>query len=163
MSSFSVRGVNNNYYTYTSANIYTYLGRVPSNQTTLERTFRQFDVNPTGNSTKDLKKLNTAMYEEYSAQVKNQIENQNTQQEVVPWASLCAQIGVKATGNYEKDYAAFNEAIHLLSQSAFNDGQAAAYFAGLRSEAAKAFGLSNKPGEGQTQVSFQLYKAHFLS
>ena len=149
MSGFSVNGVNGTF-SYTSANIYSYLGRVPKNEVTLQRAFKKFDVYPTGNNKKDLTKLNTAMYEEYSAQVKEQIENQQNSQQVVPWASLCAQIGVKATGNYEKDYAAFNEAIRLLSQSAFNDGQAAAYFAGLKSEAAKVFGLSNIPGEAKS-------------
>ena len=160
MSNFSVSGVNGNY-SYTSANIYSYLGRVPSNEKTLERAFKKFDVIPTGNNKRDLTKLNTAMYEEYSAQVKEQIANQNNQQ-VVPWASLCAQIGVQATGNYEKDYAAFNEAIKLLSQSAV-DGQAMAYFAGLRSEASKAFGLSNKPEEAQAPITFAMFQAHFLS
>ena len=161
MAGFSVNGVNGRF-SYTSANIYSYLGRVPSNETTLERTFKKFDVNPTGNNKKDLTKLNTAMYEEYSAQVKEQIANQQQDKQIVPWAGLCAQIGVKATGNYEKDYAAFNEAIKLLSQSAYNDGQAATYFAGLKSEAAKVFGLSNIPSEGQAPITFEQFKVQFL-
>ena len=160
MSNFSVHGVNG-YYSYTSANIYSYLGRVPSNQKTLERAFRTFNVNPTGNNRKDLTKLNNAMYEEYSAQVKEQIENQNNQQ-VIPWAGLCAQIGVKATGNFKKDYQAFNEAINLLSQSAI-DGQAMSYFAGIKSQAAAAFGLSNKPQEAQAPITFKMFQAQFLS
>ncbi len=155
MSNFTVNGV----YTYTSANLYSYLGRVPASNTKLEEAFDDFNVTPTG-STDDLKKLNSAMYEEYSTQVQNQIENQNNQQ-VVPWASLCAQIGVQATGNYEKDYAAFNNAIQLLSQSAI-DGQAMTYFAGLRSEAQRVFGLSNKPQEQQA-IPFYVYQSQFLS
>lgn len=155
MSNFTVNGV----YTYTSSNIYSYLGRVPTNERTLKEAFDEFNVTPTG-STDDLKKLKTAMYEEYSSQVQNQIKNQNNQQ-VIPWAGLCAQIGVQATGDREKDYAAFNNAIQLLSQSAI-DGQAMAYFAGLRSEAQQVFGSINKP-EQQAPISFSVYQAQFLS
>ena len=155
MSNFTVNGV----YSYTSANIYSYLGRVPSNSRKLEEAFDEFGITPTG-STDDLKKLDRAMYAEYSEQVQNQIENQKGGK-VVPWAGLCAQIGVQATGDYEKDYAAFNDAIRLLSQSAI-DGQAMAYFAGLRSEAQSVFGLSNKPGGTQAPISFETYQAQFL-
>ena len=101
------------------------------------------------------------MYAEYSEQVQNQIENQKGEK-VVPWASLCAQIGVRATGDYEKDYAAFNDAIRLLSQSAI-DGQAMAYFAGLRSEASKAFGLTYMPGKEQAPITFEVFQAQFLT
>lgn len=155
MSNFTVNGV----YSYTSANIYSYLGRVPSNSIALERAFDDFDITPTG-KTDDLKKLNAAMYEEYSAQVQNQIDNQNNQQ-VIPWAGLCAQIGVQATGDYDKDYAAFNNAIQLLSQSAI-DGQAMTYFAGLRSEASRVFGLSNKPQEQEAPIPFYVYQSQFM-
>jgi len=155
MSNFTVNGV----YTYTSANIYSYLGRVPSSSTRLEQAFDEFNIAPTG-KTEDLKKLDRAMYAEYSEQVQNQIENQKGEK-VVPWASLCAQIGVQATGDYEKDYAAFNNAIQLLSQSAI-DGQAMAYFAGLRSEATKAFGLSNPQDNAVATMSYEVYQAQFL-
>ena len=155
MSNFTVNGV----YSYTSANIYSYLGRVPSSSTKLQQAFDEFNVTPTG-SAEDLKKLDRAMYAEYSEQVQNQIENQKGEK-VVPWASLCAQIGVKATGDYEKDYAAFNNAIQLLSQSAI-DGQAMAYFAGLRSEASKVFGAANPSGEAKPNITFEAYQAQFL-
>ena len=155
MSNFTVNGV----YSYTRANIYSYLGRVPSNETKLKEAFDEFNITPTG-STEDLKKLDKAMYAEYSEQVQNQIENQKGEK-VVPWSSLCAQIGVQATGDYEKDYAAFNNAIQLLSQSAI-DGQAMAYFAGLRSEATRAFGLSNIPAKAQAPISFEVFQAQFL-
>ena len=156
MSNFTVNGV----YAYSTANIYSYLGRVPANQRTLEEAFDKFNVTPTG-KVDDLEKLDRAMYAEYSEQVQNQIANQNGEK-VVPWAGLCAQIGVRATGDYEKDYAAFNNAIRLLSQSAI-DGQAMTYFAGLRSEAARAFGLSNKPGNAQAPITFEVFQAQFLS
>jgi len=156
MSNFTVNGV----YSYTSANIYSYLGRQPYNSAALERTFDDFGITPTG-KTDDLKKLNTAMYEEYSKQVQEQIDNQNNQQ-VVPWASICAQIGVQATGDYEKDYAAFNNAIQLLSQSAY-DGQAMTYFAGLKTEASQAFGLTNKPSAQEAPISYQTYQAQFFN
>lgn len=155
MSNFTVNGV----YSYTRANIYSYLGRVPSNETKLEEAFDEFNITPTGKK-EDLKKLDRAMYAEYSEQVQNQIENQKGEK-VVPWAGLCAQIGVRATGDYEKDYAAFNNAIKLLTQSAV-DGQAMTYFAGLRSEAARAFGLSNKPGKEQAPITFEMFQAQFL-
>ena len=135
MSNFTVNGV----YSYTSANIYSYLGRVPTNSAALERAFDDFDITPTG-KTDDLKKL----------------------KQVIPWAGLCAQIGIQATGDYDKDYAAFNNAIQLLSQSAI-DGQAMTYFAGLRTEAQQAFGLSNKPGAQDAPISYKTYQAQFLS
>ena len=153
MSNFTVNGV----YSYTSSNIYSYLGRVPSSQKKLEEAFHEFKVTPKG-SVDDLKRLDKAMYAEYSEQVQNQIANQNGQK-VVPWAGLCAQIGVQATGDYEKDYAAFNNAIQLLSQSAV-DGQAMTYFAGLKSEAAMVFNQSS-PSQAKP-VSFDVYRAQFL-
>ena len=108
MSNFTVNGV----YSYTSANIYSYLGRIPSSSLKLERAFDEFNITPKG-KVDDLKKLEKAMYAEYSEQVQEQIENQNNEK-VIPWAGLMAQIGVRATGDYEKDYAAFNNAIDLL-------------------------------------------------
>ena len=155
MSNFTVNGV----YSYTSSNIYSYLGRVPANERTLKRAFDEFNVTPTGKEKTDLEKLDKAMYAEYSEQVQNQIANQN-REKVVPWAGLCAQIGVQATGNYEKDYAAFNNAIQLLSQSAI-DGQAMTYFAGLRSEASRVFN-QGQPEKFQP-ITFEAYKAQFLS
>ena len=155
MSNFTVNGV----YSYTSSNIYSYLGRVPISSSKLEEAFDEFNITPTG-STDDLKKLNRAMYAEYSSQVQNQINNQNNTQ-VIPWAGICAQIGIQATGDYDKDYAAFNNAIQLLSQSAI-DGQAMAYFAGLRSEASRVFGLSNKPGDNEATIPYYVYQSQFL-
>lgn len=152
MSNFTVNGV----YSYSSANIYSYLGRV-SSERQLERAFDKFHVHPTGDEKRDLYKLDRAMYAEYSEQVQDQIANQN-REKVIPWAGLCAQIGVRATGDYEKDYAAFNSAIQLLSQSAI-DGQAMAYFAGLRTEAARAFGQVE---ENSAPITFETYKAQFL-
>ena len=156
MSNFTVNGV----YSYTSANLYSYLGRVPTNSAALEREFDDFGITPTG-KTDDLKKLKAAMYEDYSKQVQEQINNQNNQQSI-PWASLCAQIGIQATGDYDKDYAAFNNAIQLLSQSAI-DGQAMTYFAGLRSEAQQAFGLTNRPAAQDAPITYQTYLAQIMS
>ena len=157
MSNFTVNGV----YSYTSANIYSYLGRVPVSNTALKEAFDEFGVNPTG-SASDLKKLKNAMYEEYSTQVKEQINNQNAEKQVVPWAGLLSQIGIQPTGDYEKDYKAFNDAIQLLSQSAI-DGQAMAYFAGLRSEAQKVFGLSNMTANQQETLSFYAFQSQHLT
>lgn len=154
MSNFTVNGV----YSYTSSNIYSYLGRVPCSESTLKRAFDEFNITPTGKPD-DLKRLDRAMYAEYSEQVQEQIANQNGEK-VVPWAGLCAQIGVRATGDYEKDYAAFNSAIQLLSQSAI-DGQAMAYFAGLRSEASRVFSQVNT--DSSQRITFEVYKANFLS
>ena len=131
---------------------------MPSNSKKLEEEFEEFNITPTGKAD-DLKKLDKAMYAEYSEQVQNQIANQNGEK-VIPWAGLCAQIGVQATGDYEKDYTAFNNAIKLLSQSAL-DGQAMTYFAGLRSEASRVFG-NTKPAEAQAPISFEVYQAQFL-
>ena len=157
MSNFTVNGV----YSYTSANIYSYLGRVPTSNTALKEAFDDFGVTPTG-STSDLTKLKNAMYEEYSTQVKEQINNQQQEKNVVPWAGLLSQIGIQPTGDYDKDYAAFNNAIQLLSQSAI-DGQAMAYFAGLRSEAQRVFGLSNMTQGQQETLSFYAYQTQHLS
>ena len=153
MSNFTVNGV----YSYSSANIYSYLGRVPSSAKKLEQAFDEFNITPTGKK-EDLKKLDKAMYAEYSEQVQNQIENQKGEK-IVPWAALCAQIGVKATGDYEKDYAAFNNAIQLLTQSAI-DGQAMAYFASLRGEAARVF--NPQTGENTPSMSYENYQDQFL-
>ena len=154
MSNFTVNGV----YSYSSANIYSYLGRVPASSRKLQEAFDEFNITPTG-KTDDLQRLDRAMYAEYSEQVQNQIANQNGEK-VVPWASLCAQIGVQATGDYEKDYAAFNNAIQLLSQGAI-DGQAMTYFAGLKTEAARVFGQV-QPDVNQKPISFDVYQAQFL-
>ena len=156
MSNFTVNGV----YSYTSANLYSYLGRVPSSSRKLEELFDDFDITPTGN-TYDLEKLNKAMYEDYSQQVQQQIKNQQNDLQNVPWARLCAQIGIQATGDYDKDYAAFNNAIQLLSQSAI-DGQAMTYFAGLKSEASQVFGLSNKPDGQEAAIPFYVYQSQFM-
>lgn len=153
MSNFTVNGV----YSYKSANIYSYLGRIPTTDRKLQEAFREFHVVPKGDVS-DLKKLDKAMYAEYSEQVQNQIENQK-EQKVVPWASLMAQIGVQATGDYKTDYAAFNNAIQLLSQSAI-DGQAMAYFAGLKSEASRVFNQGQP--EAAQPITFEAYKAQFL-
>ncbi len=155
MSNFSVNGV----YTYTGANIYSYLGRLPRNDTVLKNAFREYGIIPKGKPS-DLKRLENAMYREYTEQVKEQIDNQNAQKHDVPWAGLLAQIGIQATGDREKDFAAFNNAIQLLSQSAI-DGQAMSYFAGLRSEAQRVF-ASYSPADTQVQ-SFYQYKADQLS
>jgi len=125
----------------------------------LKRAFDDFNVTPTGNQKDDLQKLDKAMYADYSEQVQNQIANQNGEK-VVPWAGLLAQIGVRATGDYEKDYAAFNSAIQLLSQSAI-DGQAMAYFAGLKSEASRVFNQFGS--DSAPSITFEAYKAQFLS
>lgn len=156
MSNFSVYGV-----TYTSAMLNSYLGRVPTTNRALKEAFQEYNIKPTG-STHDLTRLKHAMYEEYSVQVKEQIDNQNQEKKVVPWEGLLAQIGIQATGDYEKDYAAFNSAIQLLSQSAI-DGQAMTYFAGLRSEASKVFGLSNQPSGNQEPISFYAFQYQQLS
>ena len=155
MSNFTVDGV----YSYTSSYIYSYLGLKPSSSAALERTFNEFGVTPTGNQD-DLEKLNTAMYDEYSKQVQNQIDNQNSRQ-VVPWAGLCAQIGIQATGNHDEDYAAFNNAIQLLSQSAI-DGQAMTYFAGLRTEAQSVFGAVNQPSGNGISMTYHDFQTQYL-
>ena len=156
MSNFTVNGV----YQYSSSSLYSYLGRVPTSNAALKEAFRDYGIVPTG-SERDLKKLKHAMYEEYSAQVQEQINNQNAEQKVVPWAGLLAQIGIQATGDYDKDYAAFNDAIKLLSQSAI-DGQAMAYFAGLRSEASQVFGQANTQSQKEP-ISFYAYEYQQLS
>ena len=155
MSNFTVNGV----YSYSAANIYSYLGRVPIDKSNLEDAFEKFNITPTGKPD-DLRRLDNAMYAEYTEQVQEQIKNQE-QQNITPWANLCAQIGVRATGNYEKDYAAFNDAIQLLSQSAI-DGQAMTYFAGLRSEASRLFAPANKPKDQAPPITFEVYQAQFL-
>ena len=70
MSNFTVNGV----YQYTSANLYSYLGRVPTSNSALKEAFDDYGITPTG-STSDLTKLKRAMYEDYSTQVKEQIKS----------------------------------------------------------------------------------------
>ena len=157
MSNFTVNGV----YSYTNSSLYTYLGMVPANARELKEAFDEYGIRITG-STDDLKKLKNAMYQEYSAQVQQQINNQNEQKSQIPWAGLLAQIGIQATGDYDTDYAAFDNAIQLLSQGAI-DGQAMAYFAGLRSEAKLAFGSGGMTQSQQENNSFYAYQYQHLS
>ena len=159
MSNFTISSING-VCSYTSSNIYSYLGRLPANSRALKEAFAEFNVIPTGKN-EDLKKLNNAMYAEYSNQVQEQIENQNSQN-VIPWASLCAKIGIRATGDRKIDYENFNNAIQLLSQSAI-DGPTMSYFASLRSEAQKVFGQENGTNEKEAVIPFDVYKAQFLS
>lgn len=157
MSNFSVGKL----YTYTSSNLYTYLGaNAPTSGKKLEEVFNDFHITPTG-KVDDLKKLNNAMYQEYSKQVQNHIANQE-QKEVIPWAGLCAQIGLQATGDKEKDAQAFNNAIAQLSQSSFGDGQAMAYFAGLKSEASKFFNSNSNQNIEDKMISYESYQAKFF-
>lgn len=156
MSNFTVNGV----YTYTSSNIYSYLGRVPTSNIALQDAFRDYGIKPTGQNS-DLKRLKNAMYADYSNQVQGQIDNQQNAKNEVPWARILLQIGIQPTGDYDKDYKAFNDAIKLLSQSAI-DGQAMAYFAGLRSEAQSIFSSYN-PANPQGQVSFYSFEGQQLS
>ena len=155
MSNFTVNGV----YSYNSSNIYLYLGKNIHNERSLKDAFNHFNIRPTG-SNEDLKKLDKAIYQEYTAQVQEQIDNQNKQNEI-PWAGVCAQIGIQATGDYNTDFAAFNNAIQLLTQSAY-DGQAMTYFAGLKTEASRAFAMGNNNQNEQPKVSFYEYESKYL-
>lgn len=156
MSNFTINGV----YSYTRSSLYNYLGMVPANARELKEAFNEYGVRITG-SNEDLKRLKSAMYQEYSAQVQQQINNQNEQKTQVPWAGLLAQIGLQATGEYNTDYANFQNAINLLSQSAI-DGQAMAYFAGLRSEAKLVFSSDMSPAQ-QENLTFYAYQYQHLS
>ena len=89
-----------------------------------------------------------------------ELENQKAEK-TIPWAGLCAQIGVRATGNYEKDYIAFLEAVNLLSQSAI-DGQAMTYFAGLKTEANRVFAENNPEKQQQNTQTFSDFQKKIL-
>lgn len=160
MSNFTVNAING-VYSYSSANIYSYLGRVPTSERALKQAFNEYGIRLTGNESVDLKRLKNAMYEEYSTQVKEQIDNQQQEKNVVPWAHLLTQIGVQPTGKLEEDRQAFDNAIQLLSQSAI-DGQAMAYFAGLRTEAKSIFAAYEQPNQ-QAPISFYEFEAKHLS
>jgi len=142
MSNLTVSGIYGTF-TYTTTDVYRYLpnSQITTNQD-LKNAFVDFNITPTGDARYDLQKLNNAVYQEYSTQVKEQMKNQNNEQ-VVPWASVCEQIGVPVTGDKDKDRAAFQEAMNLLSQSVI-DGQAQTYFAGLKTEAQSVFGQNIK-------------------
>jgi len=133
---------------------------IPANARELKEAFDEYGVRITGTN-QDLINLKNKMYQEYSDQVQQQINNQNEQREQVPWAGLLAQIGIQATGEYDTDYAAFENAIQLLSQGAI-DGQAMAYFAGLRSEAKLAF-CTGMTQSQQENLSFYAYQYQHLS
>ena len=149
MSNFSV----NKIFSYDSARIYSYLGHLPSNEKKLEYAFKKYSITPTGQQY-DLKRLNEKMYSDYSNQVQKQIENQNNSGSVA-WAKSCEKIGVKCTGNYENDLAAFNDAIKSLMQNAPN-GEAMAYFAGVESEARAIFRNNQpQPQKVETYLNFE--------
>jgi len=152
MSNLTVSGIYGTY-TYATSDVSKYLNNAQLTRQDLQNAFSDFSITPTGNASYDLQKLNKAVYEEYSTQVKEQMKNQNEEQ-AVPWAGICKQIGVPVTGDKDTDYAAFQEAIKLLSQSAY-DGQAQTYFAGLKTEAQSVFGqkldLQNNPTQSYTK------------
>lgn len=151
MSNFSANGVFN----YSNYGIYSYLGRVPLEKN-VEKALNKYGIQSIGDNG-ELKQ--TEMFEDYSNQVQSQIENQTCQVNI-PWANLCAKIGIQATGNYEQDYAAFNNAIQLLSQSSY-DGQAMAYFAGLKSEARAVFSKNNIAKKATTIPSY-VFRSQFV-
>ncbi|MCQ2754607.1 MAG: hypothetical protein MJ231_06130 [bacterium] len=153
MSNFTVNGI----YSYTSSQVYSYLGNFNINNNKLKDAFREFGIAPTG-KTSDLQRLNRAIETKYS-HVKEQVKNQTNNQQNIAWASVCGKIGVNVTGDYEKDRAEFFNAIQLLSQNAPN-GEVQSYLAGIKTEAMSVFS-KNPTSQGPKQVSFNEFERQY--
>lgn len=121
----------------------------------IQELMKKYGIKPTGNKSADLQALYQAMCADIvSSTNANQYvanQNQNTQncthakaasaETNVPWAALMAQVGLTATGNYDKDYEAFNDRIEAMQQSlSGRDAQEGdAYIAQLQAEASVVF------------------------
>ena len=138
MTNFSVNGVQ-----YDRMQVYMYLGNV-LNQDKLKRTFKDYHIVNTG-SANDLKKLNDAMYQDYTKQVQNLAANQNNEEVTAPWVNLCKRIGVPTTGNYDTDLAAFRDGIEKMKQSHLTP-ELMSLLASVESEAQTVFSLSANDG-----------------
>ncbi len=138
-------------YEYSTSTEYKYFGTTVS-ENRLNELMVRYGIRQTGDSEKDLRALYAAMYAESvteleSAQATTNSGNQGSQptqstlaqnSSNVPWATLMGQVGLQATGNYETDYAAFNDKISLM-QSAALSPQDKASVDQLTAEAAVVF------------------------
>ena len=99
----------------------------------------EYGIKRTGNAYSDMKELYKAMYGDYSQQATAAAAYQAGQQPEMryPWEGVMAKIGLAATGDYEKDKAAFESALRQLTQIAQGDQQA--YLAQLQHEGRAAF------------------------
>ena len=107
-----------------------------------------------GISAKDIKELYKAMYGDYSQQATVAANNKYAAQTAAmryPWEAVMAKIGLAATGDYEKDKAAFESALRQLTQIAQGDQQA--YLAQLQYEGKNAFGAGVPQAPREPSVS----------
>lgn len=113
-----------------------------------------YGITRTGDAYRDIKELYKAMYGDYSQQATVAANNQYAAQTAAmryPWEAVMAKIGLAATGDYEKDKAAFESALRQLTQIAQGDQQA--YLAQLQYEGKNAFGAGVPQSPSEPSVS----------
>lgn len=90
---------------------------------------QQYGISPTGNPDIDLEELYNAMYTSAQTTSSKAVSNAQKAQEDkaqqaqqittnVPWANLMVQAGLSVSGDYQKDYQAFNDKIFQMKISA---------------------------------------------
>lgn len=90
---------------------------------------KRYGISPSGNRDTDLEALYNAMYSDAKNIVASNLSNaqqaqkdkaQSAQQTLsdVPWAQLMTQAGLHVSGDYKKDYQAFNDKIFQMKLSA---------------------------------------------
>ena len=114
----------------------------------------EYHIRQTGDAYTDIKELYRAMYGDYSQQATVTANAQyNAQKSAMrfPWEGVMAKIGLAATGDYEKDKAAFESALAQLTQIA--QGEQQAYLAQLQHEGRSAFNAAMPQAPANPEVS----------
>lgn len=123
--------------------------------TQLSELMQKYGVQQTGNKATDLQALYQAMYTSTVSGTTGAQSAANDQQQAqscshskaaasntVPWADLMNQVGLTASGDLNKDYAAFNERVTAMQESLSgrNSQEGSAFISQIQAEAAIIFG-----------------------
>ena len=120
----------------------------------LNELMEEYNIRQTGDAYTDIKELYRAMYGDYSQQATVAANAQYASQKATmrfPWEEVMAKIGLAATGDYEKDKAAFESALRQLTQIA--QGEQQAYLAQLQYEGRTAFNATAPQSPDAPNVS----------
>ncbi|MFA7657937.1 MAG: hypothetical protein WCY19_00725 [Candidatus Gastranaerophilaceae bacterium] len=140
-------------YNYDTTDQYKFFNTVVSDER-LQQLMERYGIIQTGDSYNDLHALYLAMYPEAvadatAAQASSGSKQAQPAQQAsqaaaaqssnnVPWANLMSQIGLSATGSFERDYNEFNQRISLMQINAFSP-QDKAMVAQLQAQARVVF------------------------
>lgn len=122
----TIGAVSGNYYSVVAQYRYFDTG-ISDNQ--IQYLMQQYGISPSGDPDLDLEELYDAMYADAKTTVGKNVSNaqqayedrmQAAQQTTtnVPWANLMTQAGLHVSGDYKKDYQAFNDKIFQMKISA---------------------------------------------